>query len=103
MGSEAGASAPSAARPGFSLEERTPSSAMTGPPGLCRAFSFSARGPPDSRRPAPRRSPGGRSLAPHPTLAHNRVPMRELRLGLAQLNPTVGDLDGNFKKVVSAI
>jgi NAD+ synthase (glutamine-hydrolysing) len=29
--------------------------------------------------------------------------MRELRLGLAQLNPTVGDLDGNFKRVVSAI
>ena len=29
--------------------------------------------------------------------------MRELRLGLAQLNPTVGDLDGNFKRIVSAI
>ena len=29
--------------------------------------------------------------------------MRELRLGLAQLNPTVGDLDGNFKRVVDAI
>ena len=29
--------------------------------------------------------------------------MRTLRLGLAQLNPTVGDLDGNFRKVVAAI
>jgi NAD+ synthase (glutamine-hydrolysing) len=29
--------------------------------------------------------------------------MRELRLGLAQLNPTVGDLDGNFERVVAAI
>ena len=29
--------------------------------------------------------------------------MRELRLGLAQLNPTVGDLDGNFKRIVGAI
>ncbi len=29
--------------------------------------------------------------------------MRSLRLGLAQLNPTVGDLDGNFARIVSAI
>ena len=29
--------------------------------------------------------------------------MRELRLGLAQLNPTVGDLDGNFRRIVAAI
>jgi len=29
--------------------------------------------------------------------------MRELRLGLAQLNPTVGDLDGNFERIVAAI
>ncbi len=29
--------------------------------------------------------------------------MRSLRLGLAQLNPTVGDLDGNFERIVAAI
>ena len=29
--------------------------------------------------------------------------MRTLRLGLAQLNPTVGDLDGNFDRIVAAI
>lgn len=29
--------------------------------------------------------------------------MRALRLGLSQLNPVVGDLDGNFEKVVRAI
>src|SRR5438046_10275383 len=29
--------------------------------------------------------------------------MRQLRLGLAQLNPTVGDLDGNFAKAVSTL
>jgi NAD+ synthase (glutamine-hydrolysing) len=29
--------------------------------------------------------------------------MRQLRLGLAQLNPTVGDLAGNFERVVRAI
>jgi NAD+ synthase (glutamine-hydrolysing) len=29
--------------------------------------------------------------------------MRSLRIGLAQLNPTVGDLDGNFERVVQAI
>ncbi len=29
--------------------------------------------------------------------------MRQLRLGLAQLNPTVGDLDGNFARAVSTI
>jgi len=29
--------------------------------------------------------------------------MRALRLGLAQLNPTVGDLDGNFERIVAAI
>ena len=29
--------------------------------------------------------------------------MREMRLGLAQLNPTVGDLDGNFDRIVAAI
>jgi NAD+ synthase (glutamine-hydrolysing) len=29
--------------------------------------------------------------------------MRVLRIGLSQLNPTVGDLDGNFEKVVRAI
>jgi NAD+ synthase (glutamine-hydrolysing) len=29
--------------------------------------------------------------------------MRLLRLGLAQLNPTVGDLDGNFDRIVAAI
>jgi len=29
--------------------------------------------------------------------------MRPLRLGLAQLNPTVGDLDGNFRRVASSI
>ena len=29
--------------------------------------------------------------------------MRSLRIGLAQLNPTVGDLDGNFEKVTGAI
>ena len=29
--------------------------------------------------------------------------MRQLRLGLAQINPTVGDLDGNFDRVVSWI
>jgi len=28
--------------------------------------------------------------------------MRSLRLGLAQLNPTVGDLDGNFERIVAA-
>ena len=28
--------------------------------------------------------------------------MRSLRLGLAQLNPTVGDLDGNFEQIVAA-
>ena len=31
------------------------------------------------------------------------VTMRQLRLGLAQLNPTVGDLDGNFERAVSAL
>ena len=29
--------------------------------------------------------------------------MRSLRVGLAQLNPTVGDLDGNFQRIVDAI
>jgi NAD+ synthase (glutamine-hydrolysing) len=29
--------------------------------------------------------------------------MRSLRLGLAQLNPTVGDLDGNFERIVGAV
>jgi NAD+ synthase (glutamine-hydrolysing) len=29
--------------------------------------------------------------------------MRQLRLGLAQINPTVGDLDGNFGRIVAAI
>ncbi|MBI5711697.1 MAG: NAD+ synthase [Candidatus Eisenbacteria bacterium] len=29
--------------------------------------------------------------------------MRPLRIGLAQLNPTVGDLDGNFEKMVAAL
>jgi NAD+ synthase (glutamine-hydrolysing) len=29
--------------------------------------------------------------------------MRLLRLGLAQINPTVGDLDGNFERIVAAI
>jgi NAD+ synthase (glutamine-hydrolysing) len=29
--------------------------------------------------------------------------MRSLRLGLAQLNPTVGDLDGNFERIVAVI
>jgi NAD+ synthase (glutamine-hydrolysing) len=29
--------------------------------------------------------------------------MRSLRLGLAQFNPTVGDLDGNFERIVAAI
>jgi len=29
--------------------------------------------------------------------------MRALRLGLAQLNPTVGDLDGNFDRIVAAL
>jgi NAD+ synthase (glutamine-hydrolysing) len=29
--------------------------------------------------------------------------MRSLRVGLAQLNPTVGDLDGNFERIVAAI
>jgi NAD+ synthase (glutamine-hydrolysing) len=29
----------------------------------------------------------------------NRPPMRQLRLGLCQINPTVGDLDGNFERV----
>jgi len=29
--------------------------------------------------------------------------MRSLRIGLAQFNPTVGDLDGNFERIVAAI
>jgi NAD+ synthase (glutamine-hydrolysing) len=29
--------------------------------------------------------------------------MRSLRVGLAQINSTVGDLDGNFQRIVSAI
>ncbi|HTO89715.1 MAG TPA: NAD+ synthase [Candidatus Sulfotelmatobacter sp.] len=29
--------------------------------------------------------------------------MRRLRLGLAQINPTVGDLDGNFRQIVESI
>ena len=29
--------------------------------------------------------------------------MRSLRLGLAQFNPTVGDLDGNFERIVAAV
>jgi NAD+ synthase (glutamine-hydrolysing) len=29
--------------------------------------------------------------------------MRSLRVGLAQINPTVGDLDGNFQRIVTAI
>ena len=29
--------------------------------------------------------------------------MRSLRLALAQLNPTVGDLDGNFRRVAADI
>ena len=34
---------------------------------------------------------------------HNRVPMRQLRIGLAQINATVGDLDGNAARVVASI
>ena len=37
-----------------------------------------------------------RSLAAKP---HNPCPMRPLRLGLSQINPTVGDLDGNFERI----
>jgi len=29
--------------------------------------------------------------------------MRSLRVGLAQINATVGDLDGNFDRIVAAI
>ncbi|MBI3540043.1 MAG: NAD+ synthase [Candidatus Eisenbacteria bacterium] len=29
--------------------------------------------------------------------------MRQLRLGLAQINPTVGDLDGNFEKIAACV
>ena len=29
--------------------------------------------------------------------------MRTLRLALAQINPTVGDLDGNFARIAAAI
>lgn len=29
--------------------------------------------------------------------------MRTLRLALAQINPTVGDLEGNFQKIVDLI
>src|SRR5206468_1469191 len=41
-----------------------------------------------------------RHLAPSHTI---RLRMRQLRLGLAQLNPTVGDLDGNFARAVSTL
>src|SRR5262249_2161496 len=35
--------------------------------------------------------------------ADNRRPMRQLRLGLAQINPTVGDLDCNFETIATWI
>jgi NAD+ synthase (glutamine-hydrolysing) len=45
----------------------------------------------------------GRWLALARTPLHNRRPMRSLRLGLSQLNPTVGDLDGNVRRIATAI
>ena len=88
-----------------------------------RAFSFGCAGAWTSVRraaavpaPQPRRSRAAavanperiqrgmtHQLADVRSKSHNRGPMRQLRLALAQINPTVGDLDGNFDRVVSWI
>src|SRR6185436_13002078 len=34
---------------------------------------------------------------------HYNVGVRRFRVGLAQINPTVGDLDGNVRKIVEGI
>src|SRR5439155_3059479 len=36
-------------------------------------------------------------------LCENPLPMRTLRIALSQINPTVGDLDGNFERIAAAI
>src|SRR5882762_379897 len=92
MGSEAAATAPRPCGPASLLR----ADAHVRQNGIARrvpgAFVF---GPPLGA--------GAAVLAPLRGKPHNRPPMRELRLGLAQLNPTVGDLDGNFKRIVGAI
>src|ERR1044072_4219458 len=44
-----------------------------------------------------------RGLARPRGAPHTDGPMRLLRLGLAQINPTVGDLDGNLSKIRESI
>ena len=63
------------------------------------ADAFQAHRNPGSVRPAP----SAPNLALPPSRPENRIPMRPLRIGLAQLNPTVGDLDGNFEKIAAAL
>jgi NAD+ synthase (glutamine-hydrolysing) len=65
-----------------------------------RAFSFRGRGthPPAAARP-PARSPVARGSA----RAQNRRPMRVMRVGLCQINPTVGDLEGNHRRIAEGI
>jgi NAD+ synthase (glutamine-hydrolysing) len=70
----------------------------TNRPVIDRAFSFAAR----ATRIATRELASERFARPTRRL-HNRRPMRQLRLGLAQINPTVGDLDGNFERIAACI
>ncbi len=58
-------------------------------------FSRAARAAAAERAPAPLARPraGG----------HYRAPMRPLRLGLCQTNPTVGDLEGNVRRIRDGI
>jgi len=75
---------------------------------MCRAFSFvrvtgrRAPSPASERRVRPVPRPAVRLALATPS-GHNRVPMRQLRLGLAQVNPTVGDLEGNAAMVIEHI
>ena len=49
------------------------------------------------------RDAGRLACAPAPAGPESVPAMRSIRLALAQLNPTVGDLDGNFRRVVASI
>src|SRR4029077_346715 len=71
----------------IALRRGRPTSGMWCPPCTWRPFMtrpFLRRGDP----------------APPRARLHNRPGMRELRIGLAQINSTVGDLDGNFQKIL---
>ena len=70
--------------------EKTPHVRAAHKPAACAP----AGDPPDN--------PRADACAPRAT-PHNRGAMRSLRLGLAQINPTVGDLDGNHARIVEAI